>query len=86
MFSLDNDQTILQTLLIDTEDDIMMITPTETRDGFKLIKGESGSAALLPNIQNLGENDRINYGPRDCLIPQQTDCIYKKVKLGSLIN
>ena len=28
MFSLDNGQTILQTLLIDTEDDVMMITLT----------------------------------------------------------
>ena len=36
MFSLDDDQTILQTLLIDTEDDIMMITLMETRDGLNL--------------------------------------------------
>ena len=36
MFSLDVDQTILQTLLMDTEDDIMMITLTETKDGLNL--------------------------------------------------
>ena len=30
--------------------------------------------------------DRNNYRPRDCFTPQQTDFIYKKVKLGSLIN
>ena len=41
---------------------------------------------FLPNSQNLGRNDRIDYGPRDCLTPQQTDFIYKKVELGSLIN
>ena len=32
MFSLDDDQTLLQTPLKDMEDDIMMITLTETRD------------------------------------------------------
>ena len=36
MFSLDNDQTIVQTRLIDTEDNVMMITPLETRDGLIL--------------------------------------------------
>ena len=36
MFSLDDDQTRLQTLLVDTGDDIMMITLTETRDGLNL--------------------------------------------------
>ena len=36
MFSLDDDQTILQTLLMDTEDDIMTITPMKTRDSLIL--------------------------------------------------
>ena len=36
MLSLDDDHTILQTLLIDPEDDVMMITPTETRDSLNL--------------------------------------------------
>ena len=36
MFSLDNDQTILQTPSMDTEDDVMMITLKETRDGLNL--------------------------------------------------
>ena len=36
MFSLDNDQTILHTTLINTEDDVKMITSTGTRDGSNL--------------------------------------------------
>ena len=36
MFNLDEDQTILQTPLMDTEEDVMMITPMETRDGLNL--------------------------------------------------
>ena len=36
MFSLDEDQTILQAPLMDTEDDIRMITPNETRDALNL--------------------------------------------------
>ena len=36
MFSLDDDQTLLQTLLIDREDDVMMITPMKTRDCLNL--------------------------------------------------
>ena len=36
VFSLDDDQTLLQTLLIDTEDDVMKITLTETRDSLNL--------------------------------------------------
>ena len=35
MFHLDEDQTILQTPLMDTED-VMMITSMETRDSFNL--------------------------------------------------
>ena len=34
--SLDNDQTLLQTPLIDTEGDIMTVIPTETRDSLNL--------------------------------------------------
>ena len=41
---------------------------------------------FLPISQNLGRNNRINYRPRDCLTPQQTDFIYIKVELGTLIN
>ena len=36
MFNLDNDQTTLQTPLMDTDDDKMTITLTETRDGLNL--------------------------------------------------
>ena len=34
--SLDNDHMLMQTPLIDMEDDVMMITPMETRDGLNL--------------------------------------------------
>ena len=70
MFSLDDDQKLLHTPLTDTEDDSMTITLMETRDSLKLIKGESSSATFLPISQNLGRNNRINYGPRDSLTPQ----------------
>ena len=36
MFSLDDDQRLLQTPLIDTEDDVMTITLMETRDSLNL--------------------------------------------------
>ena len=36
MFNIENDQALLHTLLIDTEDDVMMITLMETRDGLNL--------------------------------------------------
>ena len=52
----------------------------------KLIKGESGSAAFLHISQNSGGNNRNSYRCSDCLMHQQTDFIYKKVELGSLIN
>ena len=59
---------------------------------FKPVKGESGSAAFLPISQKLGGNhktekdNRNSYTHRDCLVSQQTDFMYKKVELGSLIN
>ena len=36
MFNMDEDQTILQSLLIDTEEDKMTITPMEARDNLNL--------------------------------------------------
>ena len=36
MFNLDEDQTILPTQLMDTEEDVMTITPTEDRDSLNL--------------------------------------------------
>ena len=36
MFNLDDQQMTLQTSLMDTGDDEVMITPTETRDGLNL--------------------------------------------------
>ena len=46
----------------------------------------------MPFCQNLGGNDkkegniRNNSRDRNCLPPKQTNYIYKKVELGSLIN
>ena len=50
------------------------------------MKSESGSTTFLPFSQNLGGNERNNYRYRGCLTLQQTNFIYKKVELGSLIN
>ena len=36
MFNLDDEQATLQTSLMDTDDDEVMITPTETKDGLNL--------------------------------------------------
>ena len=36
--------------------------------------------------QNSGQNSKNYFRHRDCLTPQQTNFIYKKVELGSLIN
>ena len=36
MFNLDNEQTTLQTPLMDIDDDVMTVTLTETRDGLNL--------------------------------------------------
>ena len=84
MFNLYDEQTSLQTSLMDTDDEVT-ITLTENRQ-FKLIEGRSGSAAFLPISQNAGGNNKNNLRHRDCLTPQQTNFIYKKVELGSLIN
>ena len=40
----------------------------------------------LGGISNTEKDNRNSYRHRDCLTPQQTDFIYKKVELGSLIN
>ena len=46
----------------------------------------------MPFCQKLGGNDkkgrniRNNSRDRNCLTPKQTEYIYKKVELGSLIN
>ena len=76
MFNLDEEQTSLQTSLMDTDNE-ETITPTENR-WFKLIKGRSGSTTFLPISQNSGGNNKNNLRHKDCLIPQQTNFIYKK--------
>ena len=43
-------------------------------------------ATFLPISQNSGGNSKNNFRHRDCLTCQQTNFIYKKVELGSLIN
>ena len=86
MFNLDDEQTALQTLLMDTDDKEVTITLTENRDSLNLYKVE----VVLPHFyllsQNLGGNNRNNFRHGDYLTPQQTNFIYKKVELGSLIN
>ena len=48
--------------------------------------GRSGSTIFLTISQNLDGNNNNNCWCKDCLTPQQTNFIYKKVELGSLIN
>ena len=36
MFNMDEDQTILQTSLMDTDEEELTVTPTEARDNLKL--------------------------------------------------
>ena len=50
------------------------------------MKGRNGPATFLPIGQGSGRNYKANPKHRDCLMPQQTNFIYKKVELGSLIN
>ena len=91
MFNMDKDQTILQTPLIDAEEDKMTITLMEASDNLNLW-GKDGSATFLPFCQKLGGNNNRIKNSRDssrdgnCLMLQQTDFIYKEVELGSLIN
>ena len=72
MFNMDKDQAMLQTPLIDTDEDELTITPVETRK-FKLIRGKDDSSAFLHFFQKLGENNikvgnnRNNSTGRDCL-------------------
>ena len=50
------------------------------------MKGRNGPTAFLPIGQGLGRNYKAIPKSRDCLMPWQTNFIYKKVKLGSLVN
>ena len=86
MFNLDDEQMTLQTSLMDTDDEEVTITPYGDQRWFKLIESRSGSATFLPISQNSGGNNKNNFRYRDCLTPQQTNFVYKKVELGSLIN
>ena len=79
MFNLDNEQTSLQTSLMDTDNEDT-ITPTENRDSLNLW-GRSGSTTFLPISQNSGGNNKNNLRHRDCLTPQQTNFIYKKGRI-----
>ena len=53
---------------------------------FKLVKGRNGPTIFLPISQDLGRSKKAIPWCRDCLMPRQTNFIYKKVELGSLIN
>ena len=54
MFNMDEDQTILQTPLMDTDEDKQTITPVETLGQLKLVNGKDDSATFLPFSQKLG--------------------------------
>ena len=53
---------------------------------FKLVKGRKDPTTFLPISQGSGWNKNVTTRHRDCLTPRQTNFIYKKVELGSLIN
>ena len=52
----------------------------------KLVKGRNDPTTFLPISQGSGGNKNATTRHRDCLSPRQTNFIYKKVELGSLIN
>ena len=52
MFNMDEDQTILQTPLKDTEEDEMTITPAETRDNLKLKEVKMVPPHFCPSVRN----------------------------------
>ena len=58
MFNIDEDQTILQTPLIESDQDKQTISAVQTRDNFKLIKGKNDSTAFLPLGPKLGRNSK----------------------------
>ena len=47
MFNMDEDQTILQTPLTDTDQDKQTKSPVETRDNLKLVEGKNDSTAFF---------------------------------------
>ena len=53
---------------------------------FTLVRGRNDSTTFLPISQGWGRNKSLTSRNRDCLTPRQTNFIYKKVELGSLIN
>ena len=58
MFNMDEDQKILQTTLMETDEGQLTITPTEARDNLNFIRGKDGSATFLPFCQKLGGSDK----------------------------
>ena len=58
MFNIDEDQTILQTPLIETDQDKQTISPVADQKQFKLIKGKNDSTAFLPLGPKLGRNSK----------------------------
>ena len=85
MFNLDDKQTLTQTSLMDIDNE-EMITPTEREGWSKLVKGRNGPATFLPISQGLGGSKSPIPRCRDCLMLRQTNYLYEKVELGSLIN
>ena len=68
MFNLDDEQTLLQTSLMDTDDEEINNIDREWGQ-FKLVKGRDGPAAFLPISEGLGRNNKAIPRHRDCLMP-----------------
>ena len=75
--NLDDEQTSLQTSLMDTDDEVT-ITLTEFRDSLNLQMPDSCSGIFLPISQDSGGNNKNNLRHRDSMTPQQTNLIYKR--------
>ena len=81
MFNIDEDQTILQTPLMDIDQDRRTLSSVETRDNLNLIKGKNGPTAFLPLGPNLGENNkRKEVTKSNSVTMKPTDYIYRKVE------
>ena len=92
MFNMDEDQTILQTPLMDVDQLRQTISLVESMDNFKLIKGKNGPTAFVPLGPNLGIHNKgrdINKSDnvsKQYLTKKQAGYVYRKVELGSLIH
>ena len=63
-----------------------MITPIDSRDSLNLLKVEMTPPNFYLLVKVLGRNKSTIPRNRDFLAPRQTNFIYRKVELGSLID